>query len=81
MSNHKKHTLTALATTAALLTATAIGGTAFAAKDCAEQGRIGKRGQMHHHQAKGKRMFHRDMMMCERLNEADSDGDGWLRLP
>ena len=32
--------------------------------------------QMHHHQAKGKRMFHRDMMMRERLNEADSDGDG-----
>ena len=32
--------------------------------------------QMHHHQAKGKRMFHRDMMMRERLNEAYSDDDG-----
>ncbi len=32
--------------------------------------------QMHHHQAKGKRMFHRDMMMRERLNEADSHDDG-----
>ena len=32
--------------------------------------------QMHHHQAKGKRVFHRDMMMRERLNEADSDDDG-----
>ena len=32
--------------------------------------------QMHHHQAKGERMFHRDMMMRERLNEADSDDDG-----
>ena len=80
MSNHKKHTLTALAATAALLTATAIGGTAFAAKDCAEQSRIGKRDQMHHHQAKGKRMFHRDMMMRERLNEADSDGDGKVTM-
>ena len=36
MSNHKKHTLTALAATVALITATAIGGTAFAAKDCDE---------------------------------------------
>ena len=32
--------------------------------------------QMYRHQAKGKRMYHRDMMMLERLNEADSDGDG-----
>ena len=61
MSNPKKRNLTTLAATVALLTATAIGGTAFAGKDC---------------QAKGKRMFHRDMMMRERLNEADSDGDG-----
>ena len=61
MSNRKKHTLTALAATAALLTATAIGGTAFAGKDC---------------QAKGKRMHHHDMVMLERLNEADADGDG-----
>ena len=61
MSNHKKFTLTTLAATVALLTATAIGGTAFAAKDC---------------QAKGKRMHHRDMMMFERLIEADTDGDG-----
>ena len=61
MSNHKKHTLTALAATVALLTAIAIGGTALAAKDC---------------QAKGKRMHHHDMRMFERLNEADSDGDG-----
>ena len=61
MSNHKKHTLTTLAATVALLTATAIGGTALAAKDG---------------QAKGKRMHHHDMRMFERLNEADSDGDG-----
>ena len=61
MSNHKKYTLTTLAATVALLTATAIGGTAFAAKDC---------------QAKGKRMHHHDMVMLERLNEADADGDG-----
>ena len=32
--------------------------------------------QMHHHQAKGKWIFHRDMMMSERLNEADADGVG-----
>ena len=61
MSNPKKRNLTTLAATVALLTATAIGGTALAGKDC---------------QAKGKRMHHHDMVMLERLNEADADGDG-----
>jgi len=82
MSTRKKMTIVALATTAVIITGTAIAGGAFAANDGEDKSRWGW-GKRHHsesHYGGHKRGHMRGKMMrgamIERLKQADADGDG-----